>query len=80
MKLFGTIVYPRNRYLSLLFSRGGKNVMCEDYFDNMVRYFILLSFFLPFIDFVISLCSWGLLVNQFLYQVINCCFFFIKLF
>ncbi|XWS65152.1 hypothetical protein CRYUN_Cryun05aG0067000 [Craigia yunnanensis] len=35
MKLFGTIVYPRNRYLSLLFSRGGKNVMCEDYFDNM---------------------------------------------
>lgn len=39
MKLFGTIVYPKNRYLSLLFSRGGKNVMCEDYFDNMVRTF-----------------------------------------
>ncbi|KAK8657041.1 hypothetical protein V6N13_098975 [Hibiscus sabdariffa] len=36
MKLFGTIVYPKNRYLSLLFSRGGKNVMCEDYFDNMI--------------------------------------------
>ncbi|MBA0827313.1 hypothetical protein Goarm_012100 [Gossypium armourianum] len=39
MKLFGTIVYPKNRYLSLLFSRGGKNVMCDDYFDNMVRTF-----------------------------------------
>ncbi|EOY09855.1 Root hair initiation protein root hairless 1, putative isoform 2 [Theobroma cacao] len=36
MKLFGTIVYPKNRYLTLLFSRGGKNVMCEDYFDNMI--------------------------------------------
>ncbi|XWS42944.1 hypothetical protein CRYUN_Cryun16bG0057500 [Craigia yunnanensis] len=36
MKLFGTIVYPKNRYLSFLFSRGGKNVMCEDYFDNMI--------------------------------------------
>ncbi|XVE62187.1 hypothetical protein DITRI_Ditri06bG0098300 [Diplodiscus trichospermus] len=36
MKLFGTIVYPKNRYLSLLFSRGGKNVMCEDYFDSMI--------------------------------------------
>ncbi|KAL9224341.1 hypothetical protein vseg_000385 [Gypsophila vaccaria] len=36
MKLFGTIVYPKNRYLTLQFSRGGKNVMCEDCFDNMV--------------------------------------------
>ncbi|KAJ4828754.1 hypothetical protein Tsubulata_035408, partial [Turnera subulata] len=36
MKLFGTIVYPKNRYLSLQFSRGGKNVMCDDYFDNMI--------------------------------------------
>ncbi|CBI40527.3 unnamed protein product, partial [Vitis vinifera] len=36
MKLFGTIVYPKNRYLTLHFSRGGKNVMCEDYFDNMI--------------------------------------------
>lgn len=36
MKLFGTIVYPKNRYLTLQFSRGGKNVMCEDYFDNMI--------------------------------------------
>ncbi|KAL9432557.1 hypothetical protein AB3S75_027567 [Citrus x aurantiifolia] len=36
MKLFGTILYPENRYLTLQFSRGGKNVMCEDYFDNMI--------------------------------------------
>ncbi|XP_020213759.1 DNA-binding protein RHL1 isoform X2 [Cajanus cajan] len=36
MKLFGTIVYPKNRYLTLQFSRGGKGVMCEDYFDNMI--------------------------------------------
>ncbi|GMI88730.1 hypothetical protein HRI_002542400 [Hibiscus trionum] len=36
MKLFGTIVYPKNRHLSLLFSRCGKNAMCEDYFDNMI--------------------------------------------
>ncbi|THF95860.1 hypothetical protein TEA_024511 [Camellia sinensis var. sinensis] len=35
MKLFGTIVYPKNRYLTLQFSRSGKNVMCEDYFDTM---------------------------------------------
>ncbi|KAI3870378.1 hypothetical protein MKW98_004888 [Papaver atlanticum] len=33
---FGTIVYPKNRYLTLQFSKGGKNVMCEDYFDNMI--------------------------------------------
>ncbi|XP_076953388.1 DNA-binding protein RHL1-like [Bidens hawaiensis] len=36
MKLFGTILYPKNRYLTLQFSKGGKNVMCEDYFDNMI--------------------------------------------
>lgn len=36
MKFFGTIVYPTNRYLSLQFPRGGKNVMCEDVFDNMI--------------------------------------------
>ncbi|KAL2539677.1 DNA-binding protein RHL1 [Abeliophyllum distichum] len=36
LKLFGTITYPKNRYLTLQFSRGGKSVMCEDYFDNMI--------------------------------------------
>lgn len=41
MKLFGTIVYPNNRYLTLQFPKGGKSVMCEDYFDNMVGFVIL---------------------------------------
>ncbi|CAL2262573.1 unnamed protein product [Prunus armeniaca] len=36
MKLFGTIVFPKNRYLTMQFPRGGKSVMCEDYFDNMI--------------------------------------------
>lgn len=36
MKLFGTIVYPKNGYLTMQFSRGGKNVVCEDYLDNMI--------------------------------------------
>ncbi|KAI3454292.1 hypothetical protein Pfo_010955 [Paulownia fortunei] len=36
MKLFGTIVYPKNRYLTLQFSKGGKSVTCDDYFDNMI--------------------------------------------
>ncbi|XP_042514287.1 DNA-binding protein RHL1 isoform X2 [Macadamia integrifolia] len=36
LKLFGTIVYPKNRYLTLQFSKGGKTVTCEDYFDNMI--------------------------------------------
>ncbi|WOG93904.1 hypothetical protein DCAR_0313192 [Daucus carota subsp. sativus] len=36
MKLFGTIIFPKNRYLTLQFSRGGKNVMCEDNFDTMI--------------------------------------------
>ncbi|PSS08341.1 DNA-binding protein [Actinidia chinensis var. chinensis] len=36
MKLFGTIFYPKNKYLTLQFSRGGKNVVCEDYFDTMI--------------------------------------------
>lgn len=39
MKLFGTIVYPKNRYLTLQFSKSGKNVTCDDYFENMVGIF-----------------------------------------
>ncbi|WZZ29078.1 hypothetical protein YC2023_012479 [Brassica napus] len=35
MKLFGTILYPKNRYLTLQFFRDGKNVLCDDYFDNI---------------------------------------------
>ncbi|GAB2247710.1 hypothetical protein Droror1_Dr00007592 [Drosera rotundifolia] len=36
MKLLGTIVYPNNRYLTLQFSKGGKNVICDDCFDAMI--------------------------------------------
>lgn len=55
MKLFGTIVYPENRYLTLQFSRGGKNVTCEDYFDNMVC--VSVSFTSPFyVCFYMSMC------------------------
>ncbi|XP_047315185.1 DNA-binding protein RHL1 [Impatiens glandulifera] len=36
MKLLGTIVYPKNKYLTLQFSRGGKQATCEDYFDTMI--------------------------------------------
>ena len=41
LKLFGTILYPNNRYLTLQFPRGGKSVTCDDYFDNMVSLFFL---------------------------------------
>ncbi|KAJ8628865.1 hypothetical protein MRB53_022188 [Persea americana] len=41
MKLFGTIVYPKNKYLTLQFARGGKNVTCEDCFENMALDFLV---------------------------------------
>lgn len=44
MKLFGTIIFPKNRYLTLQFSRGGKNVMCEDNFDTMVSVFVMFNY------------------------------------
>ncbi|MBA0764287.1 hypothetical protein Gotri_013645 [Gossypium trilobum] len=64
MKLFGTIVYPKNRYLSLLFSRGGKNVMCDDYFDNMVRTFFHASGVLA--------NQWCLFITKFLSMLSTC--------
>ncbi|KAK1325062.1 DNA-binding protein RHL1 [Acorus calamus] len=45
MKLFGTIVYPRNKYLTLQFGRTSKSVMCEDSFENMVKVLSLSLFF-----------------------------------
>lgn len=36
MKLFGTIVFSKNRYLTLQFSKTGKNVTCDEYFENMI--------------------------------------------
>lgn len=44
MKLFGTIIFPKNRYLTLQFSRGGKNVMCEDNFDTMVSVLVMFRY------------------------------------
>ncbi|XP_028786234.1 DNA-binding protein RHL1-like [Neltuma alba] len=38
MKLFGTILYPKNGYLTLQFSRDGRNALCEDYFDTMILF------------------------------------------
>ncbi|MQL81880.1 hypothetical protein Taro_014350 [Colocasia esculenta] len=36
MKLFGTVVYPKNKYLTLQFSRSSKGVLCEDSFESMI--------------------------------------------
>ncbi|KAG9441954.1 hypothetical protein H6P81_017808 [Aristolochia fimbriata] len=36
MKLFGTIVYPKNKYLTMQFGRTAKSVMCEDIFESMI--------------------------------------------
>ena len=34
LKLFGTLVFPKNRYLVLRF--GQKDIVCEDVLENMV--------------------------------------------
>lgn len=57
MKLFGTIVYPKNKYLTLQFARGGKNVVCEDCFENMVS--IIIFFFLWILDTVLLNWKFG---------------------
>ncbi|RRT75278.1 hypothetical protein B296_00002558 [Ensete ventricosum] len=36
MKLFGTHVYPKNKYLTLQLTKSSKGVTCEDIFDSMV--------------------------------------------
>lgn len=36
MKLFGTHVYPKNKYLTLQLTRSAKGVMCEDIFESLV--------------------------------------------
>lgn len=75
MKLFGTIVYPKNRYLTLQFPRGGKNVMCEDYFDNMVGPSLSFVQFLSYTSFV---CIDGCVSFQF-YGVDQCMPFILRL-
>lgn len=45
MKLFGTHVYPKNKYLTLQLTRSSKGVVCEDCFESMVSiWWYLLSF------------------------------------
>ncbi|KAH9323454.1 hypothetical protein KI387_018093, partial [Taxus chinensis] len=36
LKFFGTIMYPKNKYISLHFPRGSGNIVCEDSFDSLV--------------------------------------------
>ncbi|KAJ4775531.1 DNA-binding protein RHL1 [Rhynchospora pubera] len=36
MKLFGTHVYPKNKYLTLQLTRSSKGVMCEDIFESLI--------------------------------------------
>ncbi|XP_042384765.1 DNA-binding protein RHL1-like isoform X1 [Zingiber officinale] len=36
MKLFGTHVYPKNKYLTLQLTKSSKGVMCEDVFESMI--------------------------------------------
>ncbi|KAJ0963944.1 hypothetical protein J5N97_029066 [Dioscorea zingiberensis] len=36
MKLFGTHVYPKNKYLTLQLTKSSKGVMCEDCFESMI--------------------------------------------
>jgi hypothetical protein len=36
MKLLGTHVYPKNKYLTLQMSRSTKGVVCEDVFESLV--------------------------------------------
>ncbi|PVH47204.1 hypothetical protein PAHAL_4G002800 [Panicum hallii] len=36
MKLFGTHVYPKNKYLTLQMTRSAKGVVCEDVFESLI--------------------------------------------
>ncbi|KAK3134293.1 hypothetical protein QOZ80_6AG0547360 [Eleusine coracana subsp. coracana] len=36
MKLFGTDVYPKNKYLTLQMTRSAKGVVCEDVFESLI--------------------------------------------
>ncbi|PQM42389.1 hypothetical protein Pyn_21795 [Prunus yedoensis var. nudiflora] len=47
-----------NNLLSEVPPRGGKSVMCEDYFDNMVSYFLHISFHAPGPQIVFSDAWW----------------------
>ncbi|XP_057825908.2 DNA-binding protein RHL1 isoform X1 [Cryptomeria japonica] len=36
LKFFGTIMYPKNKYISLHFPKGAGDIVCEDSFDSLV--------------------------------------------
>ncbi|EFJ29501.1 hypothetical protein SELMODRAFT_410468 [Selaginella moellendorffii] len=36
IKLFGTIVYPKNKYLTLQLTKGSKSVICDDVIESLV--------------------------------------------
>ncbi|XP_010935551.1 DNA-binding protein RHL1 [Elaeis guineensis] len=36
MKLFGTHMYPKNKYLTLQLTKSSKGVVCEDTFDSLI--------------------------------------------
>ncbi|DBA03709.1 TPA: hypothetical protein N0F65_004126, partial [Lagenidium giganteum] len=36
LKMEGEIIYPKNKYLTIQFSRSGKHVVCQDSFDKLV--------------------------------------------
>ena len=38
MKLLGTHVYPKNKYLTLQMTKSVKGVACEDVFESMVSF------------------------------------------
>jgi len=44
MKLFGTHVYPKNKYLTLQMTRSAKGVVCEDVFESLVS---IVTFIFP---------------------------------
>lgn len=46
MKLFGTHVYPKNKYLTLQLTNSAKGVMCEDCFESLVSVICNCSVFL----------------------------------
>lgn len=47
MKLFGTHVYPKNKYLTLQLTRSSKGVMCEDIFESLVSLVNFIFILLP---------------------------------
>ena len=56
MKLFGTHVYPKNKYLTLQMTRSAKGVVCEDVFESLVSVVCVTSA-LSYVQLLISRSS-----------------------